>query len=121
MSAMKRMAIVFSALALAGCVYHRSGAPEGEYRPEAGVSTRREVVEHWGNPDKIKGETWSWKAVESLGGKVKASYMALGVTVSNINQTGMENRITFDEKGVVRKVEKVENVPGGTSWSIWPF
>ena len=113
------------ALAVSGCIHHRTGMIEStasrnmEWR--TGVTTRRDVVAAWGNPHKIAGDVWIWQEWISKGGKVKASYYSVGVTISNAAVSVREHRLTFGVDGRLRKREISESVPGGAAWSIWPW
>jgi hypothetical protein len=86
-----------------------------------GVTTRRDVVAAWGNPHKIAGDVWIWQEWISKGGKVKASYYSVGVTISNAAVSVREHRLTFGADGRLRKREISESVPGGAAWSLWPW
>lgn len=113
------------ALAVSGCIHHRTGMIEStasrnmEWR--TGVTTRRDVVAAWGNPHKMAGDVWIWQEWISKGGKVKASYYSVGVTISNAAVSVREHRLTFGVDGRLRKREISESVPGGAAWSIWPW
>ena len=113
------------ALAVSGCIHHRTGMIEStasrnmEWR--TGVTTRRDVVAVWGNPHKIAGDVWIWQEWISKGGKVKASYYSVGVTISNAAVSVREHRLTFGADGRLRKREISESVPGGAAWSLWPW
>ena len=113
------------ALAVSGCIHHRTGMIEStasrnmEWR--TGVTTRRDVVAAWGNPHKMAGDVWIWQEWISKGGKVKASYYSVGVTISNAAVSVREHRLTFGVDGRLRKREISESVPGGAAWSLWPW
>ena len=113
------------ALAVSGCIHHRTGMIEStasqnmEWR--TGVTTRRDVVAAWGNTHKIAGDVWIWQEWISKGGKVKASYYSVGVTISNAAVSVREHRLTFGADGRLRKREISESVPGGAAWSLWPW
>ena len=53
------------ALAVSGCIHHRTGMIESEKSPNmewrTGVTTRRDVVAAWGNPHKTSGDVWIWQ------------------------------------------------------------
>ena len=113
------------ALAVSGCIHHRTGMIEStasqnmEWR--TGVTTRRDVVAAWGNPHKMAGDVWIWQEWISKGGKVKASYYSVGVTISNAAVSVREHRLTVGADGRLRKREISESVPGGAAWSLWPW
>lgn len=123
---MKRVTLVLALLALdvlvGGCVSKRSGIViEDGASWTVGETTAKEVVAEWGNPRAIRGNVWIWRMSTSLGGKVRASYMALGATVSSQKSSIGEYRLTFDENNVLREVETLESIPGGPSWTIFPW
>ncbi len=113
------------ALAVSGCIHHRTGMTEStvsqnmEWR--TGVTTRRDVVAAWGNPHKIAGDVWIWQEWISKGGKVKAAYYSIGMTISNAAVSVREHRLTFAEDGRLKEWEISESVPGGAEWSLWPW
>ena len=111
--------------AASGCIHHHTGMPESETSQnrnwQTGVTTRREVVSAWGNPHKISGDVWIWQEWISNGGKVKASYYMIGMTISNAAVSVREHRLTFGEDGRVKGWEISESGPGGSKWSLWPW
>lgn len=111
--------------AVSGCIHHRTGMPESETSQkrnwQTGVTTRRDVVAVWGNPHKISGDVWIWQEWISNGGKVKASYYMIGMTISNAAVSVREHRLTFGEDGRLKGWEISESVPGGSKWSLWPW
>lgn len=113
------------ALAVSGCIHHRTGMIESTASQNmewcTGVTTRRDVVAAWGNPHKMAGDVWIWQEWISKGGKVKASYYSVGVTISNAAVSVREHRLTFGADGRLRKREISESVPGGAAWSLWPW
>ena len=88
---------------------------------QTGVTTRRDVVAVWGNPHKISGDVWIWQEWISNGGKVKASYYMVGMTISNAAVSVREHRLTFGEDDRLKGWEISESVPGGSKWSLWPW
>lgn len=104
-----------------GCVTRHSGIPKGESAWQTGVTTRLDVVRQWGNPYRMKGDTWVWRDWNLLGSKVKAAYMMLGITISNSRVSTREHHLTFDTAGVLRKQDVIDSVPSGVSWSPWPW
>jgi hypothetical protein len=88
---------------------------------QTGVTTRRDVVAAWGNPHKISDDVWIWQEWISNGGKVKASYYMIGLTISNAAASVREHRLTFGEDGRLKGWEISESVPGGSKWSLWPW
>ena len=104
-----------------GCVSKQAGVEVETIPWRTGETTRRDVVEKWGNPDAIKGDVWIWRDWRSIGGKVKAGYMGIGFTVDNRVASTCEYRLRFDKKGRLASTEVVESVPGGGKWSIDPF
>lgn len=113
------------ALAVSGCIHHRTGMTESSVSQNVewrtGVTTRRDVVAMWGNPHKTSGDVWIWQEWTSKGGKVKASYYSIGVTISNAAVSIREHRLTFGADGRLREWEVSESVPGGAQWSLWPW
>ena len=111
--------------AVSGCIHHRTGMPESETSQnrnwQTGVMTRRDVVAVWGNPHKISGDVWIWQEWISNGGKVKASYYMIGMTISNAAVSVREHRLTFGEDGRLKGWEISESIPGGSKWSLWPW
>ena len=53
--------ILVSAFAMTagGCIYSHSGVGSGTRVWKPGVTTRRDVVAAWGNPDFIRGGEWT--------------------------------------------------------------
>lgn len=114
-----------SALLSAGCITERQGgakahAEAAAFALQVGQTTARDVVSHWGNPDFVMGETWVWWNVRSIGGKLRAAYMGLGATTSNLRRGMVEYRLTFGPDGRLAKVESTETLPGGPKWSLIP-
>lgn len=116
-----RRLLFLALLAFAGCIAERSGMEKVTPSWQIGSTTRRAVVAKWGNPDIIDGEWWIWRDANTIGGKIKASFMMIGATISNLRDSTEEYRLTFDERGVLSGVEVVESVPKGADWSIWPW
>jgi hypothetical protein len=117
--------LVLFLFAVSGCIHHRTGMTASadslnmEWR--TGVTMRRDVVAVWGNPHKTSGDVWIWQEWMSKGGKVKASYYSIGMTISNAAVSVREHRLTFGADGRLRKWEISESVPGGAEWSLWPW
>lgn len=110
------------AIVLTGCISKHSGVEFGEdVSYTIGKTTAREMVERWGNPMAIRNKVWIWRSSTSLGGRVRASYMALGATVSSQKASINEYRLTFDEQNILRDVEVLESLPGGPGWTIFPW
>ena len=111
--------------AASGCIHHRTGMPESAASQnlnwQTGVTTRRDVVAVWGNPHKISGDVGIWQEWISNGGKVKASYYKIGLTISNAAASVREHRLTFGEDGRLKGWEISESVLGGSKWSLWPW
>lgn len=119
---MNRRAVCLAALALlVGCISEQNGSEQGEYVPQVGVSTRRDVVAEWGNPDAVFGDTWIWRSRRVIGGKLKASFMMIGATVKNISDSALERKLRFGADGRLLSDETVEHFPGGDGWSINPW
>ena len=110
------LAVLFS-----GCITKHAGVSEPELKWTAGVTTRREVVAKWGNPHKIEDDTWVWRDWNLTGGKVKAAYMMIGLTISNAAVSTREHWLTFDADGRLVRHDVVDSVPGGAEWSLWPW
>ena len=111
------------ALCGTGCMTERHGVPpDGELGVwRIGVTTRRDVVAQWGNPDFVKGDSWVWWTVGAIGGKLRLSYMMLGVTLSNSQRSFSGCRLTFSKDGTLSSIEGYETLPGGGKWSLWPW
>ena len=123
---MKRRVIfgtLFAAFALlfGGCIYSHSGVNARKSSWQVGVTTCRDVVAAWGNPDSIQGEEWIWKETKLLGGKVKGGYMGICLTFGNTASVTYEHRLVFDASGRLLKQEAAESVPGGVHWNLNPF
>ena len=112
-------------LAVSGCIHHRTGMLESaasqNQKWQTGVTTRRDVVAAWGNPHTISGDVWIWQEWMSNGGKVKASFYMIGITISNAAASVLEHRLTFGEDGRLKDWEISESVLGGSKWSLWPW
>ena len=120
----KIFAVFFAVLAFlfSGCIYSHSGIDtERKNTWQVGVTTRRDVVAAWGNPDSIQGDEWIWKETKLLGGKVKGGYMGISATFGNTSSVVHEHRLIFDGGGRLLRQEFVESVPGGVHWSLIPF
>lgn len=108
-------------LLVAGCITKDSGRTDAGDVWRQGVTTRRDVVACWGNPDRIAGNTWIWKGSRLVGGRVRAAYMLVGVTVSNSEISTCDVCLTFDRKGLLVSAEAGESVSGGPRWSLIPW
>ena len=104
-----------------GCITKDTGRSGGDVVWHTGVTTRRDVVARWGNPDAVHGDTWIWKGSRLVGGKVKAAYMLLGVTVSNAEVSTRQVRVTFDAEGRLVSVSADDTIIGGPAWSLVPW
>ena len=104
-----------------GCISERRGMPKETPSWRIGVTTPRDVVAQWGNPDFVKGDSWVWWDVDSIGGKFRASYMMIGVTISNARRSFSGYRLTFSSAGTLTSVEGFETLPGGGKWSLLPW
>lgn len=104
-----------------GCISERRGTPKEAPVWRVGVTTRRDVVARWGNPDFVKGDSWVWWDVDAIGGKVRASYMMMGVTISNLQRSFSGYRLTFSSDGTLASMEGYETLPGGGKWSLMPW
>lgn len=120
---MIRRLLVAACLALCGtaCVSERQGTPKDPPAWRIGVTTARDVVGEWGNPDFIMGDSWVWWDVDAIGGKLRASYMMVGLTISNSRRSFSGYRLTFAPNGTLSSVEGYETVPGGGQWSLIPW
>ena len=105
----------------AGCVSERRGTQKEAPVWRIGVTTPRDVVAQWGNPDFVKGDSWVWWDVDAIGGKVRASYMMMGVTISNLQRSFSGYRLTFSSDGTLASMEGYETLPGGGKWSLLPW
>lgn len=105
-----------------GCISKRSGgAAFNEGKWSEGVTTRRDVVSRWGNPDAMRDDVWIWREIRHLGGKVKASYYGIGIIVSKMNVAVYEHHLRFDESGVLVEREIHCSSDPGEEWSLNPF
>ena len=120
---MRTLAVLAFCLALCGtgCISERSGMPKPPPAWRIGVTTPRDVVAQWGNPDFVKGDSWIWWDVDAIGGKFRASYMMLGVTIANSRRSFSGYRLTFSANGTLSTIEGFETLPGGGKWSLWPW
>lgn len=117
---MRRLPLILAALILGGCISERRGSVAEEPVWRIGRTTAREVVAEWGNPDFVFGDTWVWWNSEAIGGKLRAAYMQVGVTVANSRRGIREYRLTFGPDGKLRSVDTSESMPGGPQWSLLP-
>ena len=113
--------VLLALLSCCGCVSKQAGVKVETLPWRPGETTRRDVVEKWGNPDSIRGDVWIWRDWRLIGGKVKGGYYGLGLTVDNRVATTCEYRLRFGKDGRLESTETVESVPGGGKWSINPF
>jgi len=107
-------------LLLGGCIATRKGIVREAPSWKVGETTRRQVIEAWGNPDFVMGEDWVWWNVESIGGKVRVAYMGLGVTTANSRRDMRECRLRFGKDGRLTSMELTETLPGGAKWALLP-
>lgn len=116
---------VLLAAAASGCIHHRAGpavpAGNGKTGWTAGVTTRRDVVSAWGNPHATKGNTWIWRTRTAKGGKVKAAYYMIGVTVAHSAVTTREHRLEFGENGTLVAHESADLASDAGDWTLWPW
>lgn len=105
----------------AGCVSERRGTQKEALVWRIGVTTPRDVVAQWGNPDFVKGDSWVWWDVDAIGGKFRASYLMMGVTISNLQRSFSGYRLTFSSDGTLASMEGYETLPGGGKWSLLPW
>ena len=115
------LAALSLALGLAGCISSRSGVARAPVPFAAGATTRRDVVAAWGNPDVVLGDTWVWRNHQTIGGKLRASFMMVGATVKNLSRSAYEYRLRFGADGRLLSAEAVEYYPAGDEWSINPW
>ena len=114
--------LVAAVLFACGCVSERRGGVKDDVAPwRIGVTRMRDVVAAWGNPDFVQGDLWVWWNSDSLGGKFRAAYMQIGVTVSNAQRSMREYRLRFGPDGTLASIDAVESIPGGARWSLNPF
>ena len=120
---MIRSLILVACLVLcgAGCVSERRGTQKEAPVWRIGVTTPRDVVAQWGNPDFVKGDSWVWWDVDAIGGKFRASYLMMGVTISNLQRSFSGYRLTFSSDGTLASMEGYETLPGGGKWSLLPW
>lgn len=121
---MKRLALLPLAAALAlagGCLTKRTGLSDDGCTWRVGVTTRRDVVAKWGNPDLLRGDEWTWISVNTLGSKFKCGYMMIGFTLANSEAVTRETRLTFGKDGRLKSVVSQELNPGGAEWNPMPW
>lgn len=106
---------------LVGCVSSKTGVERTEDAWTSGKTTRREVVQAWGNPDAVLNDVWIWRSRKTAGGKLKASFMMIGATVENRIYSTCEHRLRFRPDGTLADVTTVDYTPGQDQWSINPF
>ena len=104
-----------------GCISEQQGSEKDAPSWRIGVTKPRDVVAVWGNPDFVQGESWVWWDVNAIGGKVRASYMMLGLTISNSQRFFSGYRLTFSSGGTLSSIEGYETIPGGGKWSVIPW
>ena len=111
-----------AAFLLAGCISNRGGSERNEgIAWTVGSTTRREVVERWGAPDAVLGDVWIWRTHRTGGGKLKASFMMIGVTVKNLSSSVVECRLKFAENGRLSALDFVDYTPHASDWSLNPW
>lgn len=115
------LVVLSMVIAMIGCVSNSDIGVVNIDQPQIGKTTRRQVVELWGNPDAINGDIWVWKDWRQIGGKGKVGYMGVGFTVSNLQMGMVECHLTFDESGLLREKKFVESMPGGAQWELFPW
>lgn len=114
--------ILISAFAMTGCISKRSGGTSFRNRTwTEGFTSKKDVVNEWGNPDAVEDNVWIWRERRHLGGRIKASHYGVGLTVSRINVAMIEHRLHFDGSGILDRQEALHSVPNGAEWSINPF
>lgn len=121
---MRGVALFVLLLTMVGCVTKQTGAVAQEDelpRFIPGRTTRRDVVARWGNPDRMKGNVWTWRDWRLVGGKFKLGYWGVGFTVENTRASTREYHLTFDERGCLLSKEVIDSIPGGSSWSLNPW
>ena len=104
-----------------GCISEQQGSEKEVPLWRVGVTKPRDVVAVWGNPDFVQGDSWVWWDVEAIGGKVRASYMMLGLTFSNSRRFFRGYRLTFSSGGTLSSIEGYETILGGGKWSVIPW
>ncbi len=113
--------LCLGALAFSGCLSKHTGLLNNPEQWKVGETTRREVVAKWGNPDRLRGNEWTWISIDTLGSKFKIAYMMIGFTASNSGVVTSETRMTFGPDGRLQSVVSSETVPGGTTWNPSPW
>ena len=111
----------FLALVCSGCISSQGGLERQTQLWTIGTTTRREVVQTWGGPDAVLGDTWIWRSRTSAGGQLKASFMMIGATVRNQTYSTYEHRLRFGPDGRLSAMEIVDYTPGRDEWSINPW
>lgn len=105
-----------------GCISKHSGGMTEESKIwYKGVTTKREVVSAWGNPDSIRNDVWVWRESRLKGGKVRASYYRIGITIARSNIATYEHHLRFDENGKLLSHEIVGACENGAKWSLIPW
>lgn len=111
---------VVAFLSVAGCISKNAAVDPATVSFVEGVTTRRDVVAAWGNPDSIHGNIWAWKDYRTIGGKGKLGYMGVGFTVSNTQMATYEYRLTFDDRGILRNQTIRSAMHDEPEWSLDP-
>lgn len=119
---MRLLSILWAAvlLSVAGCISQNAAVDPATVSFVEGVTTRRDVVSVWGNPDSIDGNVWAWKDFRTIGGKGKLGYMGVGFTVSNTQMATYEYRLTFDDRGILRNQTIRSAMHAEPEWSLDP-
>lgn len=115
--------LLLAGLGFGGCISNVSGieADEEDVPWKAGVTTRKDVVSQWGNPDAIRGRTWVWDGARAIGGKFKVGYMMIGFTLSNVEASKVSCELTFGDDGRLVGKRIVDAVATRPEWSVDPF
>lgn len=109
------------AVVLSGCISRTAGLDTEGPKFEKGRTTRREVVERWGNPDSIAGDVWSWREWRVLGSEFKIGYMMVGFTVANAGMVTCDHVLTFDGRGILVDEETKAFSRQEVEWEPFPW
>lgn len=104
-----------------GCVSSKTGVDRLTDNWTLNKTTRRDVVQAWGNPDAVLDGVWIWRNRKVSGGKLKASFMMIGATVQNRVYSTYEHRLRFNPDGTLADEQIVDYTPGKDEWSINPW
>lgn len=104
-----------------GCIMRQTADADAARAFVVGKTSKAQVLEHWGNPDGIRGDEWVWKDWKSLGSKFKLGYWGIGFTMANARMTTVEHCLVFDEKGVLTSMRELRATADDPEWQPFPW